>query len=438
MAGSAKYFFSLSTIQPKLTIGQPNDKYEQEADAMAEKVNRMPMDNGIQTKCDTCGGEEENRASVQTKIRQKLLSNHNEVGIQRKLKVGSKRFSTLSKLKKGLIHYWGNRKTGRLFRRYRSIIKKLINDPVKVHAFKNYSALIRYLRRKLIKKFKINPTTINVRHEMTKISFVLTRQAKDINWYVSGFLKSRGRTAVTEFRTNNKGPGYKYAFWNGKLKIFSGGPGPAINTAPPESGKYYVSLSVTSLRGRRETIIKPITVKNPNKQKTLNTRRQAHSLLFNGKTLGLFTVYGKHPVILISAKAISGKRRYQHPRYQWYKNRGPIPAGRYKISGGSVLHPIATRRGKLRYASGASLRGWGDVRIELTPRRRNRKGFFIHLDEGRPGTAGCIGVHRRDRGSFNHMVSIISRTQGAIPVVVDYNAKFSQYLLTGHQGWALP
>ena len=30
------------TIQPKLKIGQPNDKYEQEADRVAEQVMRMP------------------------------------------------------------------------------------------------------------------------------------------------------------------------------------------------------------------------------------------------------------------------------------------------------------------------------------------------------------------------------------------------------------
>ena len=30
------------TLQPKLTIGQPYDKYEQEADRVAEQVLRMP------------------------------------------------------------------------------------------------------------------------------------------------------------------------------------------------------------------------------------------------------------------------------------------------------------------------------------------------------------------------------------------------------------
>ena len=32
-------------VQPKLTIGQPNDKYEQEADRVADEVMRMPEPN---------------------------------------------------------------------------------------------------------------------------------------------------------------------------------------------------------------------------------------------------------------------------------------------------------------------------------------------------------------------------------------------------------
>jgi len=54
-------------IQPKLTIGSPDDIYEQEADAMADKVMRMPMpghgdfftaNNNIQRKCAHCEDEE--------------------------------------------------------------------------------------------------------------------------------------------------------------------------------------------------------------------------------------------------------------------------------------------------------------------------------------------------------------------------------------------
>jgi len=70
-----KPFFGPSTIQPKLTIGQPGDTYEQEADAMADQVMRMseaPGNDGetiqakpqsvLQRKCTSC--EEE---AVQTK-----------------------------------------------------------------------------------------------------------------------------------------------------------------------------------------------------------------------------------------------------------------------------------------------------------------------------------------------------------------------------------
>ncbi len=59
---NSKPFLRPSTIQPKLAIGQPNDKYEQEADAMADQVMRMP-NTTIQRKCTSCEKEE----TVQTK-----------------------------------------------------------------------------------------------------------------------------------------------------------------------------------------------------------------------------------------------------------------------------------------------------------------------------------------------------------------------------------
>jgi len=66
-------FFGPATIQPKLTIGQPNDKYEQEADSMADRVismestiNNRQANNApfVQTKCAACDAEE----MLQTKI----------------------------------------------------------------------------------------------------------------------------------------------------------------------------------------------------------------------------------------------------------------------------------------------------------------------------------------------------------------------------------
>ena len=48
-----------SAIQPKLTIGQPNDKYEQEADRVADQVVRASsVQRGVQKKCTGCEQEE--------------------------------------------------------------------------------------------------------------------------------------------------------------------------------------------------------------------------------------------------------------------------------------------------------------------------------------------------------------------------------------------
>ena len=64
---------SRPNVQPKLKVGHPNDKYEREADAMAEQVMRMPMESsgtirekheqeGVQLKCAAC------EQQVQTKL----------------------------------------------------------------------------------------------------------------------------------------------------------------------------------------------------------------------------------------------------------------------------------------------------------------------------------------------------------------------------------
>ena len=48
---------SLRFIQPKLTVGAPDDPYEKEADDVADKVMRMPVQNFIQRKCADCAEE---------------------------------------------------------------------------------------------------------------------------------------------------------------------------------------------------------------------------------------------------------------------------------------------------------------------------------------------------------------------------------------------
>jgi hypothetical protein len=54
-----------SMVQCKLTVGEPGDQYEQEADAVADKVMRMPEQNFVQRKCANC--EEEEKKQVQRK-----------------------------------------------------------------------------------------------------------------------------------------------------------------------------------------------------------------------------------------------------------------------------------------------------------------------------------------------------------------------------------
>ena len=77
------------TVQPKLKIGQPNDKYEQEADRVADQVMRMPQPAvntsistkpiNIQRKCDACEQEEEEE------LRMKPLSLSISPLLQRKI-----------------------------------------------------------------------------------------------------------------------------------------------------------------------------------------------------------------------------------------------------------------------------------------------------------------------------------------------------------------
>ncbi len=58
----------LSKIQPKLKIGQPKDRYEQEADAVADQVMKMPASQiePIQRKCDHCEEELQMRSLTPT------------------------------------------------------------------------------------------------------------------------------------------------------------------------------------------------------------------------------------------------------------------------------------------------------------------------------------------------------------------------------------
>jgi hypothetical protein len=90
----SKPFFSAPVIQTKLTIGAPDDDYEKETDAMADKVvqrlvadrSPMPRDDsmpGVQRLCAECG--EEHEEGIAPKIQPKAIFESNEEGqVQRK------------------------------------------------------------------------------------------------------------------------------------------------------------------------------------------------------------------------------------------------------------------------------------------------------------------------------------------------------------------
>lgn len=66
--GVSNHFFTIPSVQTKLEIGAPNDRFEKEADQMADQVVQKkastPTHNFLQTKCAACTEEEE---SIQMK-----------------------------------------------------------------------------------------------------------------------------------------------------------------------------------------------------------------------------------------------------------------------------------------------------------------------------------------------------------------------------------
>ncbi len=69
-------------VQAKLTIGEPNDTYEQEADAVADQVMKMPSNStsGIQRKCAKCEEEELQMKPLGPPIRPIVQKRSNAVG----------------------------------------------------------------------------------------------------------------------------------------------------------------------------------------------------------------------------------------------------------------------------------------------------------------------------------------------------------------------
>ncbi|QEC53854.1 uncharacterized protein DUF4157 [Anseongella ginsenosidimutans] len=87
--GQGCAFFAPAAVQPKLTVNAPNDRYEREADAVADKVMRMPasLTAPVQRKCAHCEEEEKKqlqrkpvRASITPLLQRKAVNRDRSVG----------------------------------------------------------------------------------------------------------------------------------------------------------------------------------------------------------------------------------------------------------------------------------------------------------------------------------------------------------------------
>jgi hypothetical protein len=221
-------------------------------------------------------------------------------------------------------------------------------------------------------------------------------------------------------------PGHKVAVWDG---TFTGS-----RNQPPEPGTYRVRVMVSDRAGRHESAFEQIRVLNQTGSTVLprtGSGLALRSLEFNGSEAVLIDADSN----AIRAKAVSGQRPnnphnqqhidYTDTQYQCESNKGPIPAGQYFIDGNAAQQPELVR-GQLRYPSGARASGWGPFRVPLRPANPaavcGRTGFFFHLDVTDDGTAGCIGIARKEEAKFNQMIALMMRipSGSSLPVNVNY------------------
>ena len=210
-----------------------------------------------------------------------------------------------------------------------------------------------------------------------------------------------------------------------------------------------MNLVVTDNRGRTDSLWALIRVENKAESLSVGLLPNIKQMKFNGQQLTVEDTNGN----TMNLQAVSGikeshksfkkcKRKYiglyrggkpdfTKRKFQWAVDCGPLPEGEYTIHVSNVEPPKTTRRGRKEHPrlgreKAASVRVWGPWRFRLSPnvRKKNdviRSGFFVHLDKGSDGTAGCIGVQPKDEGKLNMLFSLIRRMKGGnIKVTVKY------------------
>ena len=277
--------------------------------------------------------------------------------------------------------------------------EKLLGLPAEIRR----RAAIEPTARRLILGLRATPRRIDTgRNEAVLVEFTVG----DVE-SLSGIVlrdETREGTTMREFRWSNPKPGYQSLIWDGTFRT--------RRTEPPEPGTYRVRLSAHDADGNRDSAVIDIEVSNTGLKKVFprtGSGLRPATLHFDGSRLLLKDTRGNE----IRMRAKSGRG-----------DSGPIPAGNYTIK--RIEEPRATRNGRLVYGSRSSTRIWGPRRLPLDggPDSSRRK-RYIHLDVGRDGTRGGIGVQPGHEGRFNQMVSLIGdslRGVGAVAVVVEYPA----------------
>jgi hypothetical protein len=193
-------------------------------------------------------------------------------------------------------------------------------------------------------------------------------------------------------------------------------------------------------KGNSPNNSKIMTKGTPQKMKD-KTKRVNISLQFDGHKL---SVKGSHSYSFPAnsgLKTVSSKNKtgidFTKPgnmkKYQDLADLGPIPEGKYYAKTKEVeCHSRIIKKAKdikcPRSFSG-SIRGWGLYRTRLyesflTSLSRKRKGlrtggFFLHQDRGNDGTAGCIGLIRAKDNRILHRL-LTNNLRDEVPVFVTY------------------
>jgi hypothetical protein len=272
---------------------------------------------------------------------------------------------------------------------------------------------------KLISDFKTVPPVINVaEHEATRVSFVVHGKPQSIEAQIFED-PSRDGSAFRLFRIDPTA-GFHQLIWDGTWE--------GQGKRPPESGVYRLLLTVTDEDGKSERMFEHIRVENPNNEKVLPRvgNDLAFKLTFDGKILTLTDTEGN----IIEVPTVSGLKPnhkknpqgidFTDPKWEWEKDKGPIPRGFYVIKRGQFQVPDADKEGK-KYPSGGTAAHWGPMRAHIEPDPvGNRGAFFMHMDVTDDGTAGCIGFPTSQEAKFNQIMSLIARSKSDVALKVSY------------------